>query len=69
RPEIDETDACWQSRQQRCARREEFLRFTKSKLRRKTEAKPTDRAAGELRDALAKTAKRSRQGRRNLAAT
>ena len=35
-------------------------------LRRKTEAKPTDRAAGELRDALAKTAKRSRQGRRNF---
>ena len=30
------------------------------------EAKPTDRAAGELRDALAKAAKRPRQGRRNF---
>ena len=35
----------------RYARHEEFLRFTTSTLRRKTEAKPTDQAVGELRDA------------------
>ena len=43
----------------RCARHED-LKFTKSMLRRKTEAKPTDRAAGELRDAWPRRAKRGR---------
>ena len=39
------------------------LQISHAQFRRR---QPTDRAAGVLRDALAKTAERSRQGRRNF---